>query len=124
MDYSIPSKKEIREALETRFIIKEGIYYDAWGCTFYENLIHFLRHPESPYIQGKDLHDIKRTHFMNEIDICFPDKFTLNPYNRLKVFTECCLTHEEMNQLIDKMYLLYTDCIAEFTSWRRVCKNK
>ena len=122
MDYSIPSKDEIKKALETRFINKHFIHYDAWGCTFYENIIHFVRSPESPYIKGEDVYDIKRNIFMNEIEKTFPDKFLMNSFNKLKVFSECSITQEEMNRLIDKMHLLYTNGIGEFTSWSRVCR--
>jgi len=125
MDYSIPSKDEIRAALEHRFAKNnDGVYTDKWACTFYENILHFIRSPNGAYIKGEDIHDIKRTNFMNQIKICFPDKFTMNNNEfELKVFSECYITPEEFPILVDKMHSLYVDGIAEFKSWNRICKN-
>jgi len=122
MDYSIPSKAEIRAALEHRFAKnKDGGYKDKWACSFYENMLHFIRSPNGAYIQGEDIHDIKRKNFMNEIKICFPHKFMND--NELKVFSKCLITSEEFPILVDKMHSLYVDGIAEFKSWNRICKN-
>ena len=119
MDYSIPNKDEILEALEQRFIKNnQGMYIDGWGCTFYENMLHFIRPPESPYISGKDIHDIRRTNFINEIKYHFPDKF-----DNSNVFNKCYITSNEMIELVNIMESLYIDGVAEFTSWNRICRN-
>ena len=125
MDYSPPTKEELREALIRRFSKNKdnNIYYDAWGCTFNENIRNLIRSPIDAYIPGENELDIRRTNFINRVKKEFPNKFIHNKDNTLKVFSSCYLTDDEMNKLCDLMYNLYQEGVAEFSSWTRVCNN-
>lgn len=118
MDYFPPSKEELRDALEKRFIEhKEGIYTDGWCCTFYENIYSMTKSPHGLYYMDDPI-QIKKQNFLNEIKKAFPEK-----YHSEGVLSSCRLTEKEMDQLIDLMHNLYSEGVAEFTSWTRVCKS-
>ena len=121
MDYSPPDKKELRNSLERRFFYKNNKWSDGWGCTFYENIIHFIRGPSGLYILDEHPLDIQRTNFINQIKVYFPEKF--NSGYELKVFCNCFFTNEEFDKLIDVMYQLFKDGVAQFTSWSRICTH-
>ena len=122
MDYSPPTKDELKNALTKRFVLqKSGKYSDVWACTFYENVYRFLRKPEGAYCPNEHPIAIQNRIFMNHIEKEFPDKFYENP-QKLKVFGECFLTEFELNKLVDIMYKLYNNEVAQYISWERICR--
>tara|TARA_B100001094_G_scaffold72968_1_gene69250 strand:- start:713 stop:1093 length:381 start_codon:yes stop_codon:yes gene_type:complete len=121
--YYPPSKDELSKALKKRYIWKKNEYIDGWCCTFYENVYHLLRQPKGAYIPGEDPIDINNTNFMNEILKIFSDKDIANRLGNYQVFSNNSLSEEEFNKLVDIMYKLFQDGVAEFISWDRICRQ-
>lgn len=120
--YVPPSKEELSLALKKRFIFKNNKYTDGWGCTMYENIYHLLRKPEGAYIPREDRIDINNRNFMKEIENNFSDKFNNDNEYGYKVFSNCYLSELEFDKLVDTMYKMFQEGIAEFISWDRICK--
>ena len=122
--YYPPSKDELSKALKKRFIWNKdkNKYTDGWCCTFYENVYHLLRKPKGAYTPGEDPIHINNTNFMNEILKIF-DK-DINTSGTYRVFSNNSLSEEEFNNLVDLMYKLFQDGVAEFISWDRICRQR
>jgi hypothetical protein len=122
--YAAPSNEELSNALKKRFCFKNNKYTDGWGCTFYENVYHLLRKPEGAHIPSEHPISIQNNNFMNEIEKNFSDKFNSDNEYGYKVFSNCYLSELEFDKLVDLMYDLFQNNVAEFSSWDRICRYR
>ena len=80
-----------------------------------------MRKPKGAYTPGEDPIDINNTNFMNEILKIFDKE--INTSGTYRVFSNNSLSEEEFNNLVDLMYKLFQDGVAEFISWDRICRQ-